>query len=614
MKRPLFALMRSFIVYKLVTACTVARFASANTRTKRGKPQIRYRADANDDSRINTHSEQNNDRPPTYWPRYSGSRRVRLLDGTWKASFLDSPHAFRAKVATDGGRSLPSFDSMDPNIDISKIHTIEKVAIPSTVEVLVDPEHGYLPGYMGYRGVSFYRTSFETETKEVAIRSTPGSMEGRSSGGPAARIQFQACSFYCRVWLNGVEIGNHTAGGYVAWWLDVSDEVLQLGSKVQKSHEQLPRIEGEEESAQANIVATVVRTQELFVLVDNQFNSTTAPLHTGGDFWDYGGIMRSVEWHDRPNPSLPAVTVVEASRDIKDVKDDEKLDQELLLQEKENGVALLVNGSHRNVATTTRVVQRAMTGDQHPPVSSLSDVWPWRLYVIPQKDLRSVELSLEVVGGSDGRKRSTKADFLEELRKNTQIKIYFDGNATTNAMDEDFRRKERRVDPNMASGPTDIRTATEGGNDRMLGLGLFSVPNPRIWSTTDPQLHTVSVDLNGAIVTERFGLRYWDVGTPTGNLVRDKTRKNRSDTFETSNTSNGRIRLNGEILKLVGWNHHTQWPHTAGSPTDEQLDEDIRLLKESGHANFVRGAHYPQDSRWLDRLDEHGIVVWSGEF
>lgn len=63
----------------------------------------------------------------------------------------------------------------------------------------------------------------------------------------------------------------------------------------------------------------------------------------------------------------------------------------------------------------------------------------------------------------------------------------------------------------------------------------------------------------------------------------------------------------------MGWNHHTQWPYTAASPTDEQLDEDIQLLKESGHANFVRGAHYPQDPRWLDRLDENGIVVWSGE-
>ena len=31
---------------------------------------------------------------------------------------------------------------------------------------------------------------------------------------------------------------------------------------------------------------------ELFVLADNRFNHTTAPMHTGGDFWHYGGRLR----------------------------------------------------------------------------------------------------------------------------------------------------------------------------------------------------------------------------------------------------------------------------------------------------------------------------------
>ena len=30
---------------------------------------------------------------------------------------------------------------------------------------------------------------------------------------------------------------------------------------------------------------------------DNRFNHTTAPMHTGGDFWHYGGLTRSVELH-----------------------------------------------------------------------------------------------------------------------------------------------------------------------------------------------------------------------------------------------------------------------------------------------------------------------------
>ena len=48
-----------------------------------------------------------------------------------------------------------------------------------------------------------------------------------------------------------------------------------------------------------------------------------------------------------------------------------------------------------------------------------------------------------------------------------------------------------------------------------LSLGAVDVPSPRTWSTTDPQLHTVEVGLNGATVTERFGLRQVGVDAAT---------------------------------------------------------------------------------------------------
>jgi beta-glucuronidase len=113
-------------------------------------------------------------------------------------------------------------------------------------------------------------------------------------------FQFQACSFYCRVWVNGKEIGDHHAGGCVAFSLDVKAEDDQ------------------------NDASTV----ELFVLADNRWNSTTAPVHTGGDFWHYGGILRSVERHVLP--------------------------------------------------------------------SNNEEVWPWRLFVFPQTDLKSVKLQLQL--------------------------------------------------------------------------------------------------------------------------------------------------------------------------------------------------------------------------
>merc|ERR1712147_518378 len=91
------------------------------------------------------------------------------------------------------------------------------------------------------------------------------------------------------------------------------------------------------------------------------------------------------------------------------------------------------------------------------------------------------------------------------------------------------------------------------------------------WSLDMPNLQELTVRTSGGGVVERFGLREWG-------------------------HHEGRLTLNGEEIRLVGWNHHTQWPETAGTPTESQLDADIMLLKLGG-ANYVRGAHYPQDQR-----------------
>lgn len=39
------------------------------------------------------------------------------------------------------------------------------------------------------------------------------------------------------------------------------------------------------------------------------------------------------------------------------------------------------------------------------------------------------------------------------------------------------------------------------------------------------------------------------------------------------------------------------------------MQTDVKLLKEA-NVNYVRGAHYPQDQRFLDLCDENGIVIW----
>jgi len=160
---------------------------------------------------------------PRYWPKYSGKRCVELLDGTWEMGQLGSIE------------HPPSFDSMDPLLSPSTLATPNTTQIPSCVD-------NAPPGYLGYRGVSFFRTHFDYDLSKAP-----------------ARLLFQACSFYCRVWVNGKEIGHHLAGGYVAFWLDIP--MLEAGTN---------------EEAEDDV--SDLKKHELFVLVDNRFNSTTAPL------------------------------------------------------------------------------------------------------------------------------------------------------------------------------------------------------------------------------------------------------------------------------------------------------------------------------------------------
>ena len=117
------------------------------------------------------------------------------------------------------------------------------------------------------------------------------------------------------------------------------------------------------------------------------------------------------------------------------------------------------------------------------------------------------------------------------------------------------------------------------------------VPNPTTWSPDAPALHTLTVQIideeaetpvDDMIV--RFGLRTVEV--------------------------RGReILVNGEPVRLFGWNRHEAHAQFGPALPLAQLEHDLALMKNAG-ANFVRGSHYPQDARFLDRCDEQGVMVW----
>eukprot|EP00045_Choanoeca_perplexa_P016700 m.229236 g.229236 ORF g.229236 m.229236 type:complete len:619 (-) comp17334_c0_seq13:95-1951(-) len=304
------------------------------------------------------------------------------------------------------------------NFPSSKAMTPNTTVVPSAFDVAQ-------PGVAGPRGTAFYRRNFELKAN------TPG------------LLYFAACSFYCQVFVDGQSLGDHRAGGYQPFWITVP--------------------------------ASSQETRELLVLVDNRFNSTTAPTHTGGDFWHYGGLTRDVILHEQPGTSY--------------------LDR----------VETFTLDTNGNIKVNV------------------------------------------VLGGQSG-------------ASTVDVKLQFDDG--------------------------DVTSHTLSVKDNVATLETIQVPNYKLWSIAEPNLHTLTVsEADGPdAIQVRFGLRVLGV-------------------------EGGRLTINGDTVKLHGHNRHTMRPDTGSALTLEQVQDDIAILKQL-NANYVRGAHYPQDQRFLDLCDEHGIVIW----
>lgn len=116
------------------------------------------------------------------------------------------------------------------------------------------------------------------------------------------------------------------------------------------------------------------------------------------------------------------------------------------------------------------------------------------------------------------------------------------------------------------------------------GKAGICVPDFKLWSPEEPNLHTVRVKWQDVLAQSRFGIR----------------------SIETKGRD---ILLNGKKIYLKGVNRHESHP-TFGAATPEQLMmSDVLQMKSMG-INFVRGAHYQQSQRFLDICDEEGILVW----
>lgn len=66
--------------------------------------------------------------------------------------------------------------------------------------------------------------------------------------------------------------------------------------------------------------------------------------------------------------------------------------------------------------------------------------------------------------------------------------------------------------------------------------------------------------------------------------------------------------VNGKAITIKGVNRHEHDPYTGHAITEESMLEDIRLMKQC-NINAVRNSHYPNQARWYELCDEHGLYL-----
>lgn len=70
------------------------------------------------------------------------------------------------------------------------------------------------------------------------------------------------------------------------------------------------------------------------------------------------------------------------------------------------------------------------------------------------------------------------------------------------------------------------------------------------------------------------------------------------------------VYLNGHKVAFKGVNRHEEDAYEGLAQSKDHMLQDLDLIEELG-ANFIRLAHYPHDSYFLDQCDERGICLWS---
>ena len=112
----------------------------------------------------------------------------------------------------------------------------------------------------------------------------------------------------------------------------------------------------------------------------------------------------------------------------------------------------------------------------------------------------------------------------------------------------------------------------------------FKVDNPIKWNAEKPYLYEIVFEYGGEIIYQKIGFVSYSIGEEYEFLV------------------------NGIEVKLKGVNHHDTHPINGWTMTDEEIRNDLLLMKKL-NINTIRTAHYPPTPKFLDMCDELGFYV-----
>ena len=113
---------------------------------------------------------------------------------------------------------------------------------------------------------------------------------------------------------------------------------------------------------------------------------------------------------------------------------------------------------------------------------------------------------------------------------------------------------------------------------------VFAPEEPVLWNAEKPFLYTVVLERNGETIELKAGLRKIEV----------------SDEYA--------LLINGVAVKLHGVNHHDTSAHRGWCQSDEELRQDLLLMKQL-NMNCVRTSHYPPTPKFIEMCDEIGLYV-----